>query len=269
MKHFREKSCQVRSDIIRMLTEAKSGHSGGSLSSADLLVAIYDKIMRHDPQNPLWSNRDYFLLSKGHGCPALYATLANCGYFPREELLTLRKFGSRLQGHPAKDKNLPGIEASFGSLGFGLSVGVGLALGLRLDNKDNRVYVLMSDGEQQEGSVWEAAMSSGHYQLDNLCAIIDYNKLQIDGPVEEIMGVSSLVDKYRAFRWHTIEIDGHDFSKIFQAFEEARQTKGKPTLIIAHTIKGKGVSFMCDLVEWHGKAPSLEQAEKALKELQS
>lgn len=261
-------SNNVRINIIRSLEKAGSGHPGGSLSSADLLTALYFNCLKYDPKNPLWDERDVFILSKGHACPAQYAVLAEAGYFPAEELLTIRTCGSRLQGHPASDKCLPGIEVSSGSLGMGLSIGVGVALGSRIQKKSSRVYVLMSDGEHQEGSLWEAVMAAGHYSVDNICGIVDYNGLQIDGRVEEIMGIESLADKYRSFRWEVIEIDGHDFKQILSAYTSAQKFKGKPTVIIAHTVKGKGVSFMENVVGWHGKTPNKEEAEKAITELQ-
>jgi len=266
-KELEKISNELRIDIIKMLCEAGSGHPGGSLSVIDILTVLYFNHLIHDPKNPNWDGRDRVVLSKGHVCPALYAVLSKCGYFPHEELFTLRKLGSRLQGHPAKDKGLPGIEVSTGSLGQGLSVGVGMAIGFKLDKKPNRVYVIMGDGEQQEGSIWEAVMSAGHYNLDNLIGIVDHNNLQIDGEVEKVMGVENLEEKYRAFRWETIRINGHNISEIDNAFEKAKKIKGKPVAIIADTIKGKGVSFMENVAEWHGKAPNKDQAEKCISEL--
>jgi transketolase len=268
-KEYAKTANGIRTDIISMLSAAGSGHPGGSLSVTDILVMLYFKHLKHDPKNPNWTERDRVVLSKGHVCPALYATLSAAGYFPREELLTLRKLGSRLQGHPARDKGLPGIEISTGSLGQGLSVGVGAALGFRMDGKSNRVYVIMGDGEHDEGSVWEAIMAAGHYKLDNLTAIVDHNKLQIDGKVEDVMAIADLSEKYRAFRWNTYEIDGHNLDEIDKALAKAREFRGKPTAIIAHTIKGKGVSFMENIAEWHGKAPKKEETEKALAELKT
>ena len=262
-------SREVRIDIIRMIAGAGSGHPGGSLSVTDLLITLYSNHLKHNPKAPGWEERDRVILSKGHVCPALYAVLSKCGYFPHEELMTLRKLGSRLQGHPAKDRGLPGIELSTGSLGQGLSVGAGIALGFKLDKKTNYVYVVMGDGEQDEGSVWESAMAAGHYKLDNLIAIIDYNKLQIDGQVEKVMGIYNIAEKYIAFRWNVIEIDGHNFDEINNAFKTVKEFKGKPSVIIAHTIKGKGVSFMENVAGWHGKAPNKEEAEVALKDLGS
>ena len=267
IEQLKETALNVRRDIITMLAEAGSGHPGGSLSAVELVVALYFKEMKFSPEKPFDPGRDYFILSKGHVCPVLYAVLARLSCIESKELCTLRKTGSRLQGHPSKDKNLPGIEVSTGSLGYGLSIGVGAALGHKRENKPNRVYVLMGDGEQQEGSVWEAAMSASHFKLDNLCAIVDFNGLQIDGKVRDIMGVEPLAEKYRAFGWNTLEIDGHDFKAVLGAYETARKTKGKPTAIIARTVKGKGVSFMENNADWHGKTPNKEQTEQALREL--
>ncbi|MBL7210111.1 MAG: transketolase [Dehalococcoidia bacterium] len=258
---------QLRRHVITMTAAAGSGHPGGSLSAADIVTALYFKIMRHDPKNPEWTDRDRFILSKGHAAPVLYAALAECGYFPLEELSTLRKLDSRLQGHT--DRTLtPGVEMSAGSLGQGLSFGIGVALAGRLDARDYRVYVLLGDGECDEGQVWEAAMSAPHYKIDNLTAIVDHNELQLDGRICDIMNLEPLADKWRSFNWHVLEIDGHDINQIIRAAEEARETKAKPTVIIAHTIKGKGVSFMEDNVDFHGKAPTAQEAETALKELE-
>lgn len=260
-------SAAVRKDIINMLGLAGSGHPGGSLSAVELMVSLYFKHMKFNPEKTDDPDRDYFVLSKGHVCPVLYAILAQLECINKDELCTLRKAGSRLQGHPAKDKNLPGIEISTGSLGYGLSIAAGIAVGLKQVKKDNRVYVLMGDGEQQEGSIWEAAMSAAHYNLDNLCAIVDDNGLQIDGATKDIMNIHPLGEKYASFGWHTIEIDGHDLDQIDKAYTEAKNTKGKPTVIIAKTIKGKGVSFMENVVGWHGKAPSKEMVEEAILEI--
>ncbi|MFH1282567.1 MAG: transketolase [bacterium] len=267
VKQLNEKANNVRKHIINMLTQAGSGHPGGSLSSVDILVGLYFNYMKHNPKEPLWDERDLFILSKGHGCPALYSVLAESGYFDTKELITLRKLGSRLQGHPAGQLREIGIEMSSGSLGHGLSVAVGAAIGIRCRKQNRRVYCLMSDGEQQEGSVWEAAMAAGHFKLDNLCAIIDYNNLQIDGEVENIMGVKPLEDKYKSFRWEVIMVDGHDIKELIESYKKAESTKKKPTIIIANTIKGKGISFMENVVGWHGKTPSQEAANKALNEL--
>jgi transketolase len=257
---------QLRRDVITMIATAGSGHPGGSLSAADIVTALYFKAMRHDPKNPQWPDRDRFVLSKGHAAPILYAALAECGYFLVEELSTLRKLDSRLQGHT--DRTLtPGVEMSAGSLGQGLSYGIGIALAGRLDKRDYRVYVLLGDGECDEGQVWEAAMFAPHHKVDNLTAIVDHNDLQLSGRVCDIMGLEPLADKWRAFNWHVLEINGHDMGEILQALKKAGGVKGKPTVIIAHTIKGKGVSFMEGNVDFHGKAPTPEEAEIALKEL--
>jgi transketolase len=259
---------EIRKDIIKMTAAAGSGHPGGSLSSVEILVSLYFKVLRNDPQNHCWGERDRFILSKGHVCPVLYATLARRGYFPAEELLTLRKLGSRLQGHPHRLK-LPCLETSSGSLGQGLSIAAGMAIGLKMDKKLPRVYCLMGDGELQEGQIWEAAMTGAHYRLDNLCGIVDVNGLQIDGFTKDVMNLEPLAEKWKAFGWHAIEVDGHNFEALLKAFEEAAGTKGKPTVILAKTVKGKGVSFMEHRVEWHGKAPKKEEAELALKELEA
>ncbi len=257
---------QLRRHVITMTATAGSGHPGGSLSAADIVTALYFKVMRHDPKNPRWPDRDRFILSKGHVAPILYAALAECGYFPVEELSTLRKLDSRLQGHT--DRTLtPGVEMSAGSLGQGLSFGIGVALAARLDKRGYQVYVLLGDGECEEGQVWEAAMFAPHFQIDNLTAIVDNNGLQLDGRCCEIMELEPLADKWRAFNWHVIEINGHDMSQILQALKEAREIKQRPTVIIAHTVKGKGVSFMENNVDFHGKAPTTQEAEIALKEL--
>jgi len=258
---------KVRKDIVRMITKAKSGHPGGSLSAADVVTALYFKVMRHNPENPKWEDRDRFILSKGHAAPLLYAVLAESGYFEVKELLTLRKLGSRLQGHPDM-KRLPGIEISTGSLGHGLSVGNGMAIAGKLNKRGYRVYILLGDGECQEGQVWEAAMTASHYKLDNVTAILDYNGLQIDGPVKDVMNINPISNKWRAFGWYVIEINGHDFKEIFDSFERVKKLKGKPSIIIAHTTKGKGVSFMENVVDFHGKAPTKEQMVQALKELE-
>lgn len=257
---------KIRAHIIRMVGGAKSGHPGGSLSAADIVTTLYFHEMKVDSNKPEWDERDRFILSKGHAAPVLYAALAEKGFFPIEELSTLRKINSRLQGHPDMRK-VPGVDMSTGSLGQGLSVANGMALAGRLDNKEYRVYAVLGDGECQEGQVWEAAMASAHYKLDNLVAILDHNKLQIDGPVERVMSPEPLGDKWRAFGWHVIEIDGHSFADIIKALDEARNTKGQPTMIIAETIKGRGVSFMENQAGWHGVAPDEEQIKKALQEL--
>lgn len=254
-----------RVDIIEMLEKAASGHPGGSLSVIDLVTALYFQQLRHDPKNPAWPERDRFILSKGHAVPAQYAALAGAGYFPREKLSTLRRLGG-LQGHPVNTLT-PGIEACTGSLGQGLSIAQGLAMASKADGDKFRVYCVIGDGEMQEGQIWEAALSAAKYQLDNLVCVLDYNKGQIDGYVKDVMPLEPVADKWRAFNWHVIEIDGHDFGQILDAFDEARRTKGKPTFILANTVKGKAVSFMEDRIEWHGAAPSKEQAQKAIEEI--
>ena len=263
---LREMAKTIRRDIIRMTAEANSGHPGGSLSATDIIAALYFKVMRHDSKRPDWSERDRFVLSKGHAVPALYSALARSGYFPAEQLLTLRKFGSPLQGHPEMGR-LAGIEASTGSLGQGLSIGAGMALAGKLDKKDYQVYVMIGDGESEEGQIWEAAMASAYYRLNNLTAIIDYNSQQLDGWVRDIIELEPIVDKWRAFGWHVIEIDGHDLHQILKALDEAKAPKQMPTVIVARTVKGKGVSFMENNVEFHGMAPTAEQKELALREL--
>jgi transketolase len=267
ISELKKVSQRVRRSIINMISQAGSGHPGGSLSSVELLVTLYMTQMNFDPRNPKDPNRDYFILSKGHACPVLYAVLTEIGCMHEKELCTLRQIGSRLQGHPGLDKQIPGIEVSTGSLGYGLSIGVGTALGSKTGKRKNRTYVLMGDGEQQEGSIWEAVMAAGHYKLDNLCGIIDWNNLQIDGSVDSVMGIDPLADKYRSFGWKTIEIDGHNYKHIMNAFKEAKETKGRPVAILAKTVKGKGISFMENECGWHGKAPSKEQTDQAIEEL--
>jgi len=257
---------KLRRHVIIMTGTAGSGHPGGSLSAAEILTALYFRVLRHRPTDPRWPDRDRFILSKGHAAPALYAALAECGYFPVEELATLRKLDSRLQGHT--DMTLtPGVEMSAGALGQGLSFGIGVALAGRLDRKDYRVYVLLGDGECDEGQVWEAAMAAAHYKLDNLTAIVDHNKQQLDGWTREVMNVEPLAPKWRAFGWEAMEVDGHDLSQLLAAFGHARTIAGKPTVIVAHTVKGRGVSFMENNPEFHGKAPTPEQVKQALEEL--
>ncbi|MCX5778382.1 MAG: transketolase [Elusimicrobia bacterium] len=258
----------IRKHIVEMIGKAGSGHPGGSLSAVELMTALYFNPHIHfDPKNPLDPDRDYFVLSKGHVCPVMYAVIAELGGIECGELCTLRQPGSRLQGHPAMDKGLPGIEVSSGSLGYGLSIGAGIAAGLKAAKKKNKVYVLMGDGEQQEGSIWEAVMAAAHLGLDNLCGIVDCNRLQIDGTVKEIMNIEPLKEKYAAFGWNVCDINGHDFNAVNGAYDQFKATRGKPTAILARTVKGKGVSFMENNVEWHGKAPSPEQVALALKEL--
>ncbi|MDD5166747.1 MAG: transketolase [Candidatus Omnitrophica bacterium] len=265
IKELEEKAKQIRRLIVQMLAKAKSGHPGGSLSATDLITVLYSKILRHNPQDPSWLDRDRFHLSKGHCCPLLYAVLAESGYFNIEKLWTLRQLGSMLQGHP--DRRTPGIEVASGSLGQGLSVALGMSLNARLDKKDYRVYCLMGDGETQEGNIWEAAMAASHYKCDNLCAILDRNGFQIDGKTKDIISLEPVVAKWQAFGWHTIEIDGHNIKEILSSYEEAKTVKGKPTIIIAHTIKGKGVSFMENVLDFHGRAPTEEETRIALEEL--
>ena len=258
---------RLRRHVITMIATAGSGHPGGSLSAADIIAALYFKILRYDPENPQWSDRDRFILSKGHAAPVLYAALAEAGYFPATELVTFRKLDSRLQGH-ADRKFTPGVEMSAGSLGMGLSFAVGIALAARLDSKTYRTYALLSDGECEEGQTWEAALSAAHFGLGNLTAIVDYNGIQLSGWTCDIMNLEPFPRKWQAFGWHTINIDGHDFDQILSACQGAERTKNKPTVIIAHTVKGKGVSYMENNVAFHGRAPTHEEAERALKELQ-
>ncbi len=266
LSQLREISRQIRVDILKMLNTAKSGHTGGSLSAVEILVSLFYVIMNHRPHDPKWEERDRFVLSKGHAAPALYTVLAHCGYFPREELNTLRQLGSRLQGHPKAD-SVPGVEVSTGSLGQGLSIANGIALGLRLSRKISRVYVLLGDGEIQEGMVWEAAMSASHYSIDNLCAIVDNNGFQIDGAVHKVMNIYPIGDKFSAFGWKVFEVNGHDFCELIETLNEAKTVKGRPSVIIAKTIKGKGVSFMEGKYEYHGVPPTDEELSRALKEL--
>lgn len=258
---------QIRSDIIKSLVAAGSGHSAGPLGMADVFTALYFNVLKHDPHNPDWESRDRVVLSNGHICPVLYATLANAGYFPREELLTLRKLGSRLQGHPHRGA-CPGVETTSGPLGSGLSQAAGMALGLKMDKKKNRVYCLMSDGEHDAGNVWEAVMFTSRNKLSNLTALMDRNNIQIDGFTEEVMPLEPLREKYESFNWHVIEVDGHNIDHLISAFKEAQAIFEKPTMILAHTIPGKGVSFMENDFEWHGKPPTPEQAVVALAELE-
>lgn len=267
IKALKRKAIKIRKDILTMLEKSGSGHTGGSLSLVEILIALYDSVAKHDPKNPGWKKRDKIVLSKGHGCPALYAVLADYGYFPCEELWSLRKMGSRLQGHP--QIGLPGIEASSGSLGQGLSIAGGMAFANRMDGIKSRVYCIMGDGETNEGQIWEAAMTASHHKLDSLCGIIDFNKMQIDGFCSEVMGLEPYADKWRGFGWHVIEADGHDFNSLLDAFHKAKLIKDKPQIVIAHTVKGKGVSFTENQVRWHGIAPKKEELEKALAELNS
>ena len=258
---------RLRRHIISMIGEAGSGHPGGSLSAVEIVTALYFRVLRHKPLDPCWPDRDRFVLSKGHAAPLLYATLAECGYFPVEELLTLRKLESRLQGH-TDCRLIPGVEMTAGALGQGLSFAVGVALAGRLDSKDYRVYVLVGDGECDEGQVWEAAMAAAHFKTDNLVAIVDNNGLQLDGWNRDIMNLAPFVEKWRAFGWHTVSVDGHDLAGLDAAFEQVRSVKGQPSVIIARTVKGKGVSFMENQVDFHGKAPNAAEVAMALKELE-
>lgn len=258
----------IRRDIIEMLVQAKSGHAAGPLGMADIFTALYFDVLRHNPEKPHWAERDRLVVSNGHICPVLYATLARAGYFPISELKTYRQFGSRLQGHPNR-LDLPGVETSSGPLGQGYSAAVGMALALKLKGSSAEVYCIASDGEHNEGQVWEAAMSAAKYRLHNLAVIIDRNNIQIDGYTEDIMPLNSLRAKYEAFNWHVIEIDGHDFKEIIDACDMAKAIYEKPVAIIAHTIPGKGVDFMQGKPEWHGKAPTPEEAKIAIRELRS
>lgn len=266
VSQLEDRARAVRRSIVSMVTEANSGHPGGSLSAADILVTLYFAEMKVDPKNPNDPDRDRFVLCKGHAAPVLYATLAEKGYLPHEELLTLRKIDSRLQGHPSM-KDLPGIDMSTGSLGQGLSAANGMALASRLDVRSNRIFALLGDGELEEGMVWEAAMFAGHYKLDNVTAFVDFNGLQIDGPVSEVMSPLPIPEKWRAFGWNVIEIDGHDIQAIYGAIQTAKTVKGQPTVIVAHTVKGKGVCQMENVADWHGKAPTKEECQLFLGEL--
>ena len=265
-KGLKDIARNIRKDIVSMIHMSKSGHPGGSLSAVEILTALYFDEMNIDPNNCKMEDRDRFVLSKGHAAPVLYATLAHKGYFDREELKGLRKINRMLQGHPDM-KGTPGVEMSTGSLGQGFSGAGGMAMASKLDNAPWRVYTLLGDGEVQEGIVWEAAMSAAHYKLDNMVAFLDYNGLQIDGKTEDVMNIGPIVDKFKAFGWNVIEIDGHDFDQIFAALDMAKETVGKPTMIIAKTIKGKGVSFMENQAGWHGAAPSDSDLERALLDL--
>ena len=259
-------SKEIRKDIVKMLTESASGHPGGSLSATDIMTVLFFKEMNLDPNNEKDPNRDRFVLSKGHAAPVLYSALARRGYFPVEELSTLRKFKSRLQGHPSI-QYLPGIDMSTGSLGQGISAAVGMALAGKIDKKDYRVYTLLGDGELEEGQVWEAAMCAAHYKLNNLTAFIDFNGLQIDGDITKVMNPCPIDKKFEAFGWNVLVIDGHNYEEIIDAIEKAKECKDKPTAVVCNTVKGKGVSFMENDAAWHGTAPSKEQCETALKEL--
>lgn len=259
-----EQARQLRISIVKALHRSQSGHTGGSLSAIDMVTALYFYKMRHNPAEPTWQGRDRFVLSKGHAAPALYAALSEAGYFPKEDMMTLRRLGSHLQGHP-DSKGTPGVDVCTGSLGQGLSMANGMALGLKADGKDNRVYAILGDGELQEGQVWEAAMAAAHYKLDNLCAMVDANNLQIDGEVSRVMNVAPITDKFRAFGWHVLDIDGHDMGAIMAALDAAETVKGQPTVIVARTVKGKGVSFFENKASYHGVPPSDEELPRALE----
>lgn len=266
IQELRRIANRMRQNIVKMIGEAGSGHPGGSLSATELVAALFFQVMRHKPTDPAWPDRDRFILSKGHACPVLYCAYAEAGYIDAASLMTLRKMGSPLQGHPDR-RFLPMLEASTGSLGNGLSIGVGAALAGRLEKRDYRVYVMLGDGEIQEGQIWEAAMYAAHNKVDNLCAIVDYNKIQLDDFVNKVVGLEPLAAKWEAFGWKTISIDGHDMAQVLEALEQAKHVALQPTCIIAHTVKGKGVSFMEHNVEFHGAAPSKDQVRAALEEL--
>ncbi len=266
---LKRRANRLRMEIIKMIGAAGSGHPGGSLSEVELLLGLYFRVLRHNPKDPQWPDRDRFILSKGHGCPALYAVLADAGYIDHAVLATLRKLGSPLQGHPDK-RFLPVLEANTGSLGQGISVGIGMALAARLDKKDYHTFVMVGDGEIQEGQNWEAAMFASYHKLQNLTVIVDYNHQQLDGFLKDILDPAPLAEKFEAFGWRTVEIDGHNFDQVIPALETARQeTGGKPTCIVANTIKGKGVSFMENNPEWHGVAPKPDQVSAAIAELEA
>lgn len=265
IRRLRLKAYELRRDVIEMVHRAGQGHPGGSLSAAEIVTALYFYIMRHNPRDPAWPARDRFIMSKGHACPVWYAALAHCGYFPRETLWTLRRTHSILQGHPVM--KTPGVDFTTGSLGHGLSAGLGMALGARYQSEPYRVYVLVSDGEMQEGLTWEAAMAAAHYRVRNLIAILDYNGLQIDGSNHEVNDIEPVVDKWKAFGWRAREIDGHDMREVVMGLQWARKAGG-PAIVIAHTVKGRGVSFMEHDVEWHGKAPDADERNRAIDELE-
>jgi len=267
IEEMKEMAKRLRRHIITMTGKAGSGHPGGSLSAAEIVTALYFKVLRHTPRDPQWSDRDRFILSKGHAAPLLYAALAECGYFPVDELSTLRQLDSRLQGHTDRTVT-PGVEMSAGALGQGLSFAIGIALAGRLNSQKYRVYVLLGDGECDEGQVWEGAMATAHFKLDSLVAIVDNNGQQIDGWNRDVMNLDPFNQKWQAFGWHVIEVDGHNLTQLIDAFDQAKLIKGQPTVIIAHTIKGKGVSFMENNPDFHGKAPNAEEVKIALKELE-
>lgn len=266
VKELEEKARRFRVEIVKMIYNAQSGHPGGSLSAVDILTCLYFHQMKIKPENPSWEDRDRFILSKGHAAPALYVILAELGYFSKENLSTLREIGSILQGHPDMRKT-PGVEISTGSLGNGLSIGIGMALSARLSKKHYHTYILLGDGECDEGEIWEAAMAAAKYKLNNLTAICDFNRVQLDGPIDKIMPLDSLPEKWNAFNWSVVQINGHKMDEILKALDEANQVKDKPTIIVAHTVKGRGVSFMENKFQWHGRAPNKEEYEIALQEL--
>ena len=266
IRELKKYAAKVRMHVIDEVYSAASGHPGGSLSCTDILTALYFREMRVDPKQPLWEDRDRFVLSKGHCSPALYAVLAEKGFFPKEDLLTFRKIDSYLEGHPSM-RSVPGVDMSTGSLGQGISAAVGMAMAGKLDKKDYRVYAILGDGELQEGQVWEASMAAAHYKLDNLTAFLDYNGLQIDGKITDVMSPEPVAGKFESFGWNVLKVDGHDIEKIIETINQAKDTKGKPTIIIATTIKGKGVSFMENQASWHGTAPNKEQRDQAIAEL--
>ena len=265
---LQKKATQIRLDILEEVFSASSGHPGGSMSIAEILTYLYFKEMKIDPKNPKWEDRDRFVLSKGHTAPGLYAALAERGFFPTEDLKTFRNVNSYLQGHPDM-KGVPGVDMSSGSLGLGISTACGMALSGKIYNKDYRVYTVLGDGEVAEGQVWEAAMFAAHYKLDNLCAFVDFNGLQIDGAITDVMNSTPIDEKFKAFGWKVIVIDGHDFNQIEKAVEEAKATKGQPTMILCKTVKGKGVSFMENKAGWHGKAPNADEYAQAVAELKA
>lgn len=266
VESLKQKAVLIRKDILHMTHSAGCGHPGGSLSAVEILLALYDYKLNHKADDPSWDDRDRLIVSKGHITPVVYSVLSHAGYFPHEELSTFRKFQSRLQGHV--HTKVPGVEFNTGSLGHGLSVANGIGQAAKMRNKGFKVYCLMGDGEIQEGSVWEAAMTAAHYKIDNVCAIVDYNKVQENGPVSEIKGLEPLADKWKSFGWHVEEVIGHNFSQLKEALDKVDTVKEQPSVIIAHTIKGKGISFMEGENKWHGKAPNAEQLEAALKELE-
>ncbi|MGG1314610.1 MULTISPECIES: transketolase [Cohnella] len=265
IRELKAKAIQIRMDLLKIIHRAKTGHTGGSLSNTDILTALYYRVMKIDPRNPKWEERDRFIASKGHSVESLWCILADLGFFPKEELGTYSQFGTRLIGHP--NNKVPGIEMNTGALGHGLAISVGMALAAKRDGKSYRVFCLMGDGEQAEGSVWEAAMAGAHYKLDNLVGIIDRNRLQISGSTEDVMGLEPLEEKWKAFGWHVVSIDGNDMASLIEAFEAVPEVAGKPTLIMANTVKGKGVSFAENVPHWHHHVPNDEELEKALAEL--